>query len=486
MRVSSPSHSFALLAALSHLRGSLAAPVSDDTCEPDYPSPSPTPVQKSVQGPEFWAGADFGTLLRMEAIPNRTFVDFDGKTVKDPIRTLADAGVNAARVGTSIDQRLGESIFNNSGDVLARELLFELDWGCIDLQSNPAQRAVASGMKVEHTINMGRTIPDAWLSYDYKQMFEAVRKETKRQLQPFLDVKLVPDIILFENEGTDGFLMIDNKTYHVRGNYDGKASDSQVEQELCGIIPHGNIASYPLLTGFYKGQAQACTQAIAAANLSAANVRYGLHSHGQYVDWKEGIVHGPSPGNQTSHTTPSGKVCDFGLIIPTDILAQNASKILTIMGFSAYPDPMTPTEINSDASIDATLSRLNKTLTKLQSYADAYAKQNVTLRAFGVEYGTGYSYAKHEILQQQRHTARMWELVKRFPSLLGIMWYEPWYCLSDWEGGMAALCHTIWNGHSAAEAPTDTLKTWGGAAVSPWKVLTSNSSAAGSVVRRWM
>lgn len=469
MRLYSYSHSLALLAVLVHLNGHLAAPVPDDTCEPDEPSPKPSAVQRSGPGSEFWAGADIGTLVRQEAIPNRVYVDFDGKTLKDPIRTLGDAGVNAIRIETMQGQCLGPSRFDNSGDVGGRELLFELDGGCIDTQVTTAQRAVALGMKVQLTINMGQIIRDEWLSYNYRQMFDAVQKETKRQLQPFLDVKLVPDMILFENEGTDGFLMKDNRTGHIRGNHDGKASDSQIEQELCGIIPHGNMASYPQLAGFYKGEAQACSEAITAANLSVTGVRYGLHSHGQYVDWKEGIVHGPSPGNQTSQMTPSGRVCDFGPIIPSDILAQNASEILAIMGFSAYPDPMTPADINSNQSIDATLVRLNNTLTKLQSYADAYAKKNVTLRSLGNEYATGYSYDRHEIPQQQRHTARMWELVKRFDSFLGMMWWEPWYCNNDWEGGNAALCHHFKDGSNATQAPTDTLKTWGSAAVSPWK-----------------
>ena len=88
---------------------------------------------------------------------------------------------------------------------------------------------------------------------------------------------------------------------------------------------------------------------------------------------------------------------------------------------------MTPRDINSNSSIDATLARLNTTLTKFQSYADAYAKHNITLRGLGAEYATGYSYAKHEITQQQRHTVRVWELVKGFSNLLGMMWWEPWY-----------------------------------------------------------
>lgn len=50
---------------------------------------------------EFWAGATITTLMRMEAILGRVFFDYDSVTVKDPIKTLADSGVNAIRVETS-------------------------------------------------------------------------------------------------------------------------------------------------------------------------------------------------------------------------------------------------------------------------------------------------------------------------------------------------------------------------------------------------
>ena len=46
---------------------------------------------------------------------------------------------------------------------------------------------------------------------------------------------------------------------------------------------------------------------------------------------------------------------------------------------------------------------------------------------------------------------------------------EPWYCHGDWAGGKAALCHEVGSGSISGEAPTNTMKTWGAAALSPWK-----------------
>ena len=414
-------------------------------------------------------------MFRAEAIPGRVFYDFDGKTVKDPIKTLADAGLNAFRVETMNGQCLGPTIFHNGPDTLSEELLFTLDFGCIDIAVKTAQQAVSLGMKkFQLTINMGTTIPTSWESYNYTQMFAAVQQETKRQLQPFLDVKLVPDIILFENEGSDGFLITENSTGHDRTSNDGKASSSTIEKELCGQVPTGNMASYPQLAGFYKGEAQACSEAIQAAGFSTASVRYGLHSHGQFVQWKESAVHGPTALSQTALTTSAGTVCDFTSIIPSSILAQNASEILTIMGFSAYPDPITPVDINSPSSQAATLQRLNATLIQLQGYAEAYGKQTdgpfagqSKLQSLGVEYGTTFTY--DQIPQQQAHTQMMLGLVKRFSSFLGLLWYEPWYCYGDFQGGNMALCHRLQSMNETGEAPTDTLTTWGKAAVSPWK-----------------
>ena len=423
---------------------------------------------------QFWAGADFGTLMRMEAIPGRVFYDFDCKTVKDPVKTLGDAGANAARLEASRGQCLGPSHFINNDSTLGDELLFRLDFGCIDTQVKIAQRAVAQGMRIQLTINQGFTIPKDLESYTYEQMIGSIQDETKRQLQPFLDVKIVPDIILLENEGSEGILFTEESTGHVRGTEDGKSNAANLDKELCGQIPTGNMVSYPQLAGYYKAEIIACNEAIKAAGFSTDIVRYGLHSHGQYVQWKESLVHGPNPLSETELKNSKGAVCDNS-VIPANILSQNASTMLTIAGFSAYPNPMTPDDINSEASQNSTLThRLIPTLGQLQGYAEAYGKYTsgpfagqYKLQGLGVEYATGYTY--DQIPQQQAHMELMWQSVKRYSAFLGMMWYEPWYCRSDWEGGQASLCHPVSVDGNNGEVPTDTLKTWGAAAVSPWK-----------------
>lgn len=408
--------------------------------------------------------------MRMEAIPNRNFYDFDGVTVKDPIKTLADSGVNAIRVQTSRTMGLGPTVFQNNASTRGDELLFKLDFGGIDIAVKTAQRAAALGMRLQLTINQGFTIPKDLESLDYEGMVGAVQDETKRQLQPFLDARIVPDIILFENEGSDGFLFTEESTGHVRGTDDGKASASKVDQEKCGKIPTGNMASYPQYAGYLKAEVIACNEAITAAGFSTAATRYGLHSHGQYVQWKEACVHGPNQLSQTELKDSSGATCS-NAVIPQNILSQNASEMLTILGFSAYPDPMTPADINSESSMADTLTRLIKTLTQFQGYAEAYGKHTdgpfageYKLQGLGVEYATAYTY--QQIPQEQSLTELMWKTVKTFSAFMGMLWYEPWYCYSDWEGGKGTLCHTL---KGNCEAPTNTMNTWGRAAVSPWK-----------------
>ena len=181
-------------------------------------------------------------------------------------------------------------------------------------------------------------------------------------------------------------------------------------------------------------------------------------------------MHGPNQLSQTQLKDSAGAVCS-NAVIPQNILSQNVSEMLTIMGFSAYPDPMTPTDINSESSMADTLGRLTKTLTQLQGYAEAYGKNTdgpfageYKLQALGVEYATAYTY--DQIPQEQSLTELMWKTVKPFSAFMGMLWYEPWYCYSDWEGGKGTLCHTL---KGNGEAPTNTMKTWGQAAVSPWK-----------------
>jgi len=69
-------------------------------------------------------------------------------------------------------------------------------------------------------------------------------------LEPFFDVKIVPDIILLENEGSDGFLFVEESTGHVRETSDGKGNTANIDKELCGQMLTSNMAFYPQLAGY--------------------------------------------------------------------------------------------------------------------------------------------------------------------------------------------------------------------------------------------
>lgn len=475
------STSLTSLSALQSTSTSSAVPMSsvspNSTASIDTFTNQTAPSQYDHDG-EFWAGADIDTVLRAEALPGRTFYDFDGKTVKDPIKTLGDAGLNAFRVETFRDQCLeNPEPWVNNASSLPDEQNFRLNFGCIATKVEIARQAIASGMKkMQLTINQGFNIPEGMEKYTYAQMIQEVQKETKRQLQPFLDANIVPDIILFENEGSDGFLFHEEATGHDRGQSDGKISPEILDQELCGQIPTGKMDSYPQMAGYLKAEVIACNEAIKAAGFPLDSIRYGLHSHGQYVQWKESVVHGPNRPSQTLLKKKDGSACDGPTPIPSDILDMDVAEVMTIAGFSAYAEPMKPDDINSAASLRSSLDRLNQTLTQIQGYSETYGKYTdgpfkgqYKLQSFGVEYASRFKYPS-EIPQQQQHTKMMFDLVKSFPNFLGMLWWEPWYCNNNWEGGEATLCHLSFGGGNViGESPTDTMKTWGAAAVSPWK-----------------
>ncbi|KAL8734872.1 MAG: hypothetical protein Q9166_001224 [cf. Caloplaca sp. 2 TL-2023] len=232
-------------------------------------------------------------LNSRNALPGRTFYDSDGKTVKDPIETLADAGINAIRVETFRGDCLGPEPSKTTASPLDDEDDFELDFGCVNVKVKIAKQAIALRMRMQLTINQGPNIPKGVEKFSYGEMLQEVQKEAKRQLQPFLDANIVPEIILLQNEVTDDFLFHEEATGHNRAQNDGKVNEDVVNQEKCGQIPTGKMDSYPQLAGYYKAEVIACNEAIKTAGRPVDTVRYGLHSHGQYVQWKESAVHGP-------------------------------------------------------------------------------------------------------------------------------------------------------------------------------------------------
>ena len=130
------------------------------------------------------------------------------------------------------------------------------------------------------------------------------------------------------------------------------------------------MASFPRYAGYLKAEVIACNDAIVAVGFFASSVRYGLHSHGQYVQWKRSVFHGPNPLSQTELKDSFGNICSNS-VIPAQILSANVLELITIMGFFAYADPMTSRDINSPASQHDALNRTITTLTQMMGYAEA-------------------------------------------------------------------------------------------------------------------
>lgn len=163
------------------LSTSINSAAAMSSAAPNFTTSAGTSTNQTADVPynhngEFWAGADIGTVLRAEALPGRTFYDYDGKTVKDPIKTLGDAGLNAFRVVTSRGDCLGPQPFVNNATSLADELVFKLDFGCIATKVEIVKQATTIGMKMQLTINQGFNIPKGMEKYTYMQMVDEVRK----------------------------------------------------------------------------------------------------------------------------------------------------------------------------------------------------------------------------------------------------------------------------------------------------------------------
>lgn len=427
----------------------------------------------------FYAGATVQSVLRAADIPGRLFYAVDGTSLQNPFDSLQSAGFNAVRVETNITTCSGPSPpFDNSGNVLERESLDDLDGGCIDIQVQAAQLANDRNMKVVLTINMGIMIPEGWQSYNFAQMLDAIDAEVRRQIQPFLLAGVQPDIVLLGGEETAGMLynvILPNGDLHTRGKEDNAAvSQQQVMQEVCGQVPTGNIFSYPQLAGYYKQEIVSVTASLQEAGFNPSDTRFGLHSHRQYVDFKQSIVYSTDPENEVTAT--SGNVtCNLTGIIPDDILSLKASDLLDIMGFSSYPEPMAPSDVSSPAAWNATFDELQTTLELMDQvamrfgkytsgpYAGQYVKQGLA-----VEYASTFI-VPEEAQYQQQHTELYFSILQEYPWFLGALWYEPTYVYTDWQGGNASLYHKWYNSDltQTSEAPDATFFTWGSFARSP-------------------
>lgn len=444
---------------------------------PPLPSYAPTPAL----GPEqqwFYAGACVDTVLRTEAIPNRTFYAQDTQTVRNPFDAIEEAGVNAARVTTS--QKLNSTpteSFNNTGDVLNRERNFGLDSGNIDIRVLTAGLVKERGMKLVHTINMPPKIPSAWQQYNYSQMLVAIGGEVRRQLVPFLQAGIQPDILLFETEGSAGFLFTErlpDGEDHDRGVRDASVSSAKLKQECCGQLPTGHINSYPQLAGYYKQEVLSCRDAMQQAGFDPDMTRYGLHSHEQYINWKQSLVYNTTDPNLELSVNVNGTNCSFEGIIPQNLLDLRAADMLDIMGWSAYANPLHPESVASNTSLNATLDDLRQTLSLMDSVVSRYGRYSsgpfvgqYRKQGLAVEFGSQFHFPD-KMEAQQHHTDMFFGTLQTRPWMLGALWWEPTKAYNNWGRDSASLYH-MWSSdrYGTNEAPTPTLAYWGSFSRSP-------------------
>ncbi|KAL9042889.1 MAG: hypothetical protein Q9180_000273 [Flavoplaca navasiana] len=102
------------------------------------------PRRLSIDAPSPLAGFPLATMTA-KALLGHTFYDFDGDAVKDPIDTLAGAGVDAFRVQAFLEQCIVPEPFAPSASPMDDEDDFLLGFGCIDVKVEIAQQAVAPG-----------------------------------------------------------------------------------------------------------------------------------------------------------------------------------------------------------------------------------------------------------------------------------------------------------------------------------------------------
>lgn len=381
---------------------------------PPLPSYAPTPAMGPGQQ-WFYAGACVGTALRTEGIPNRTFYAQDAQTVLNPFDAMKEAGFNAARVTTSQNMSSTPTGSFNNTDVLHRERNFGLDSGNIGIRVLTAGLAKERTMKVVLTINMGSDIPSAWQQYNYSQMLVAIDGEVRRQLVPFLEAGIQPDIILFETEGSAGFLFTESVPdsedhMHDRGVQDASVSSAKLKQELCGQLPTGHINSYPQLAGYYKQEVLSCRDAMQQAGFDPDFTRHGLLSHEQYVDWKQSLVYNSTDPNLELSVNVNGTNCSFEGIIPQNLLDLRAADMLDIMGWSAYPHPLHPETVTSNSSLNATLDDLRQTLSLMNSVVSRYGRYSsgpfvgqYRKQGLAVEFASQFAYPDG-MEAQKKHT----------------------------------------------------------------------------------
>ncbi|MBA3706503.1 MAG: glycosyl hydrolase 53 family protein, partial [Bacteroidetes bacterium] len=414
-----------------------------------------------------------GAHDRLEKIPGREFLDFNGNKV-DAIKFFAGNGFNAMRVFASYSDPViltTGPVDNTNADY--RERNFQLDFGGIDTQVILAKRAKAAGMKILVTIQFGQDgpvdnwheyFPTKWLNLTYQQMLDSIDKYTRVVLKPFLNAGIQPDVIIVENEADSGMLFqylgTDGKM-HIRDN---------VATDVFSDVATGIYSIWPKSAGFFKRVILSAKDEISKAGLDPAYTRIAVHTTCNPFRARstfDRIFNNKPDAEQVFYQNGTSQ----GIVtaVPANIRNLNLRDMVDIMGFSYYPPlPTTSTQADFDKS--------NLQLTDDMNYMDPLIKNygiytsgpfigQYKKQALVVEYaaGTDASIGCDEA-RQKLFVADFFKKLSSYGSTMGALWWEPTYGNNNWYHDEGSLYrHTVWNSTTNTWAklrPLDLIKTW--------------------------
>lgn len=425
-----------------------------------------------------WIGATLVTHERLEHIPGRTFLDFNGQPT-DAVNFFASNNFNAVRVNVNYGQAMETTNLDNS-NLNSRESNFLLDFGGVDLQVDTARRVKATGGKILLMMSLGQDgptnnlheyIPAAWLNYTYAQTCTAIDGAVRQMLDQFLNAGIQPDIILLENEGDSGMLF---QTTNSLGQY--------VQRDATTTDPMSDTATgiytiWPKCAGYYKQMILSMQNELQLHGFDPTATRFGLDSSWS-TDYTARFVFGEVFNN--AHADAESVYYDTNGVshgtltnVPANLRAVSLRDLCNVFGMSCYPDEPT----------NSTLGDFNRALQPVRDTYDNFAS---IIPGYGVftngafagqpkvqiiipEYTTPLDWqgnSAYTLPVQQAYTAAFLGLLANYNFALGALWFEPTYANNNYYGGSGGALFNRGTYNSSLNlyptfTPTATITNWG-------------------------
>ena len=425
-----------------------------------------------------WVGATLVTQERLEHIPGRTFLDFNGQPT-DAVIFFAANNFNAVRVNVNYGQAMGTTNLDNS-NLNSRESNFTLDFGGVDFQVDMARRVKATGGKILLMMSLGQNgptnnlheyIPVAWLNYTYAQTCTAIDSAVRQMLDQFLNAGIQPDIILLENEGDSGMLF---QTTNSLGQY---VLRDDTTTDPMSATATGTYKIWPKCAGYYKQMILSMKDELQVKGFDPAATRFGLDSSWS-TDYTARFVFGEVFNN--AHADAESVYYDTNGVshgtltnVPANLRAVNLRDICNVFGMSCYPNEPT----------NSTLAEFNRALQPVRDTYDNFAS---IIPGYGVftngafvgqskvqiiisEYTTSLDWqgnSAYTLSVQQAYTTAFLGLLANYNFALGALWFEPTYANNNYYGGSSGALYDRGAYNNSLHiyptfTPTATITNWG-------------------------